>query len=125
MTETNHFKNCWVCRVLEDDKGNPSSSRIQMMGGWAVATFIMIWYAIPRELDVEFLSMYLLFSGGVYGWALKQAKDIQVKEIEANKPPAPEPIQPPPAVVINAGATPPTNTKSVDMNVEGDVNVRS
>jgi hypothetical protein len=100
-------------QVFSDENGNPSSSRIQMMAGWAVATAVVLWYAWPRQLDWGFLSTYLLFSGGVYGFAVKQNRDIRISEIEANKP-----------QIIAAPIVPVTTQPLGDMNVKANtVNV--
>ena len=58
-----------------------NASRIQMLGGFVVASIIMLLLTWQKEMNEGYFTLYLLASAGIYGYGRNQETRERVEEI--------------------------------------------
>jgi hypothetical protein len=97
---------------IEEENGRGSASRVNMFIGVIVGSFTIIYTALTNNLSSEVFAVYMLATGGVYGFGKWQESRVQTEEIRANSP------NPSPPIIAPLG---PTTTINVNGKPEGEV----
>ncbi|WP_435018512.1 hypothetical protein TA3x_000486 [Tundrisphaera sp. TA3] len=113
---------------IEDDDGRGSSTRLSMVYGIAVGSFVVVWLTVHATLSNDIFLTFMLASGGVYGFGKWRESLVQQEQIKADSPNPPPVIVPPvaapgPTTVIQVGPGKPEAVKDLNVKAEGDLNV--
>jgi hypothetical protein len=96
----------WLGFIQEPD-GKPSATRLNMVIGVLVGSFVVVWLTVKGSLGGEIFAAYLLATGGVYGvgkWRDSTERVEQIKADSPNNPPAQKaPPKLGPTTVIQVG----------------------
>lgn len=91
---------------LEEDSGRGSASRLNMVVGVAVGSIVVLWMAYWDKLTEGIFGVYMLATGGIYGFSKWRESVTDVAQIKADSP-----NQAPEAVIMPSPL--PTNTINV------------
>jgi len=120
-----------LIEIIEDDNQRISSTKVCVLLGQVSACAVIAITTWRHELQEGLFSLFLLYSGGLYGLGrVTQSSEIKARVVAENPAPAlpavvPVPVAAPQPVTINMNGNSPAGTIQGDANltVEGDANV--
>lgn len=121
-----------ICKwreFVEDDNRRGSAARLNMVLGVVVGSVVVLWLAYFDKLTEGIFGIYMLATGGIYGFGKWRESVVQTEQIKADSPNQPAVAVPPvaplgPTTVIQVGAgDKPVDAKDVNIKAQGDVNV--
>lgn len=116
--------------VFSDDTGRGSSQRLFNGIGVIVGAAVVLYLTVWKELSEGIFGIFVLATGGVYGIGQWRQSQVEIEKVKAENPqpqqvPVPVPVAPlGPTTVIQVGQKPDSAVNDVNMDVQGDVNMR-